>query len=120
MGQNESTQHMNSRWPNSEAQVLRQAAQWWQRVKLGPAPAAQKAGDKREKRMQGDDDAESMMKKLEDLYGQKQGRAEKPVPFNEVADFMKRVRRKREKDASKHVDYASDTIIKLVKKMENK
>jgi hypothetical protein len=64
------------------------------------APAAQRAGEKCQKRTQGDDDAESVMKKLEDLYGQKQGRAEKPVPFKEVRDLMKRVHREREEDAS--------------------
>jgi hypothetical protein len=60
------------------------------------------------------------MKKLEDLYGQKQGRAEKSVPFKEVADLIKRVRQERKKDASKRVNYASDTIIKLAEKMEDR
>jgi hypothetical protein len=44
-----------------------------------------------------------MMKKLEDLYDQKQCRAEKPEPFKEVVDLMKRVRRESEEDASKRV-----------------
>jgi hypothetical protein len=58
-----------------------------------------------------------MMKKLEDLYDQKQCRAEKPEPFKEVVDLMKRVRRESEEDASKRVDHVSDTIIKLAEKM---
>jgi hypothetical protein len=45
--------------------------------------------------MQGGDDAESTMKKLGDLYSQKQDRTEKHVSFKEVADHMKRVRRSR-------------------------
>jgi hypothetical protein len=50
------------------------------------------------------------MKKLEDLDDQKQCRAEKPVPFKEVVDLMKRVRRESKEDAS-------DTIIKFAEKM---
>ena len=71
------------------------------------------------KRMQSED-IKATWKKLEETYGQKQGRAASPIPYKEVAGLMRLVLEEYEKDASRRVDHATNVILKLAEKLEDR
>ena len=82
-------------------------------------PVAGGSQEERAKRTRGDE-IEHEIKKLRDLYGQKQGRVAKPIPFNEVDAVFQKIgevtRLVRVNDACKRVK----EIVKGIKKVASK
>ena len=77
------------------------------------APVAGSSQGERAKRTQGDDILQNITK-LRDLYGQKQGKAAKPIPFEEAEAVFKKVLKTREL----RVDDAYERVKELMKAAE--
>ena len=86
-------------------------------------PVAGGSQEERAKRTRGDE-IEHEIKKLRDLYGQKQGRVAKPILFNEVDAVFQKIskvtRLLRVNDACKRVKEIVKGIKKVTGKIDNR
>jgi len=87
------------------------------------APETGGSQEERAKRTRGEE-IEHEIKKLRDTYGQKQGRAAKPVPFNEVDAVLQKIskvtRLLRVNDACERVKEIVKGIKKVTGKIDNR
>ena len=86
-------------------------------------PVAGGSQEERAKRTRGDE-IEHEIKKLRDLYGQKQGRVAKPIPFNKVDAVFQKIskvtRLLRVNDACERVKEMVKGIKKVTSKIDNR